>query len=536
MDRHVHPTGQPNNELGEQMQAVLKGEDRQAMIARARRDPFFARAYFKALIALVPLLCLYVVTNLFITEPPILHTVSAIGQIYFSVVLVLLAYVQARNVPEFIWTPAFWLPLQSAIFFGLGPLVRILGNEVTQAALNHGISETSAAELLRANLLSVCGVWFLLFGMSIHFLTWQRKWNQLAKSRSGGQRVVLRPAVVAGLFLVFGGILKYGVALPAAWGMFNIVVPGTLSALLPILDVGFAVAAYMAVRGHAGMRIVLFLFLPAHVFLSLLTFSKLQVVMALLLPALGSFIAHRNFRRLAVWVTILMLVFASYQPIVAHGRAQIYASTGTIGGAGYLQRASILLGYPGYSVHRGVQLETQKQQGWWTRLDYTGQQAHAMGYRDAGVSAPASLKDAWLYFIPRALWPDKPILTGPGLAFYQLVTQSDRKNFYGLSIYGDLYWQFGWLGDTLGCIIIGLLFASLTRRSLRIIKQRDFVRLPLVLIALQMSLTGPNQFITNGIIGPLPIYFGYLLLLALITQGLRSAAGRRNPVNRVGQA
>ena len=118
-----------------------------------------------------------------------------------------------------------------------------------------------------------------------------------------------------------------------------------------------------------------------------------------------------------------------------------------------------------------------------------------------------------MYFVPRAIWPEKPILVGPGLAFYETVTGRAAQTFLALSIYGDLYWNFGWSGIWIGCPLIGWLYAMVAWRSHQYIRANDFVRMPLVLMAFELAALSPTKYIINGIIGALPIYIVYLLLI-----------------------
>ena len=121
-----------------------------------------------------------------------------------------------------------------------------------------------------------------------------------------------------------------------------------------------------------------------------------------------------------------------------------------------------------------------------------------------------TLDRAWMYFIPRAIWPSKPILYGPALDFYRLLSgRAEAVSFLGLSIYGDLYLQFGWGGVFVGCILFGWLLGITASRAIQAVRSREFAMLPFVAMALELALLSPNKFILSGVIGPLPIMIFY---------------------------
>ena len=150
----------------------------------------------------------------------------------------------------------------------------------------------------------------------------------------------------------------------------------------------------------------------------------------------------------------------------------------------------------------------------WTRLKLSGPQVSAMELYDAGFRN-RTLNTAWMYFIPRVVWPDKPILYGPGLQFYrQLTGREDAVSFLGLSIYGDLYWQFGWLGVLVGGVLFGWVLGVTSALALRAIRSENFIMLPFVMMALDLAITAPNKYVINGVIGALPIMIAYYLLFS----------------------
>lgn len=464
--------------------------------------------YSRSLLLLVPLNLVYVAYSGIGAESGLHELVNALAPLYFVAILIWLSHSTAKRVPEAIWSPAFWLPLQSAVFFGFGPLVEIFGNEATRDSLSTHILAVSTEELTRSNQLSTLGVSALLFGLWLHMQLYPRVWKApLVKNRNS--QPLVRPETLALAFVLVGGALKYFLLKPAQWGTLDYVVAGAVTGLSGIVDVGFGIMAYAIASGKSVFKIVFWVLWPIHFFLSWLSLSKFEIISAMLMPAVGAFVANRDLRRLSIYLAAMVLVFIAAQPWVHFGRAQILTTSGNIDEANYSERIEIL---ERYSFHTdGLFSSVEERQGWWTRLSFAGPQVFAMKAHDAG-SDYSSLGSAWMYFVPRAIWEDKPIMVGPGLEFYRQVTGNQQgQSFLGLSIYGDLYWQFGWLGVILGGGAIGWIFAMMSFRSIAAVRNREFIMMPAVALALEMALLGPNKYVSNGIIGSLPIYIAYLV-------------------------
>lgn len=486
------------------------------------------RAYGRALLALMPLLLIYWSIPYDEVSGLYLQLSNSILPFYFMAVTAYLGFYVARRISNAIWTPLVWFPVQSAVFYGLGPLVEIYGNEITRQSLANHYLALTPQELFRAHQLSVTGICTVLLGMYSHFLLRARAWRMHTHTPLPS----VDPLKLAIIFLIVGGLFKYLIVQPAQWGMINILVPGVLTNLNQVVDLGFAITAFCAVGGNRKARWIMLTWFPLHVFLCALSFSKLEVVIAILLPVLAAFAKHRNVRKLLFNLCIIGIIFSQLQSTVHYGRALIYQQTGNISEAGYIKRMQYLTEY--FVVEQFSNSEVydtiDQRQNWWTRLNFAGPQVQAMTLYDAGQSNP-QVQDIWMRFVPRAIWPEKPILYGPGLYFYRLVSSNEAAfSFLGLSIYGDLYWQYGWTGVWVGGPVIGWLFCILSAYSLRFVRQREFLMLPFVLMSLQMGLLSPNKFVINGIIGDIPILVFYYLFISGLSVVLRSTRAGRLPL------
>lgn len=424
------------------------------------------------------------------------------------------------NDANYIWTPAVWYLISSAVYFGLGPMVGIFSNEATRRALSLSVFSVTPSELLRTNMLSTIGVASVVFGIwsqaSLRPTSWRTELTP-----ANGHCPTLSPLATAFLFIVVGAALRYVVIKPAEWGLIDLQVPGTLQHVSSLIDVGFAVLAYLAARKTRRTRVLFLVLWPFHILGTLLSFSKTEIIAAFLLPALGFFIGNRKVLNLGIWLLAVGLAYTLSQPFITYSRAVVLAEAGNISEPGYIERLMITKNYIwGNFSEESVVLDDR--QGWWTRLNYAGPQAFAMDYYDRGGQMN-TLDNLWMRFIPRLVWPDKPFMANPGADLTFMMTGLEGLGFTGLTIYADAYWQFGWFGVVGVCYVFGWTLGIITCQSLRTVTRRDFIYLPAVLIGFMLSVQIPTQFLID-FVGTIPIYAGYMVVIGAIRLVLRRGA------------
>src|SRR5438045_6884759 len=73
-----------------------------------------------------------------------------------------------------------------------------------------------------------------------------------------------------------------------------------------------------------------------------------------------------------------------------------------------------------------------------------------------------------LFWIPRALWPDKPTLMGYWFPRIASSRGFSAGHSIGLTFAADSYADFGFIGGILFCAIIGLTFGFVDRKAMRL--------------------------------------------------------------------
>lgn len=407
-----------------------------------------------------------------------------------------------RRTPDAVWTPYAWFLLAVVAFYSVGPLVYPLGGTDAHR-LSSAIFNVTPYQLVRTNLLDAVGILSVLVGFRIvlgMILGWSQ--SQSRRLRHGA----VRPEAVALVFIILGGGLQYLVTLPARFGMTKVVVPGVIGSLSHLNLLGIALLAYIVARGKGSWRIPLVVLWTLQVTVSLLLFSKLELLLSLALPALAAFAGHRRIRRLVLWALLIVMVYLAVPQLVLYGRYRIYSDAGAIDRAGLVQRAEILREW----FARGMPSPDKRSSGpstGWARLNYAPEQAFAMKRYDDGYPG-STLRNIGVVLMPRILWPDKPVTTDLGVDFYQLVT-GRRSTHLGLGIFGEGYWDFGWAGVVGLGLVTGIVFALISGLAVGWMRRRSFAYLPSVLLGIQMGVAGTTENFVNSVLGTGAIFGAY---------------------------
>ena len=276
------------------------------------------------------------------------------------------------------------------------------------------------------------------------------------------------------------------------------------------------------------MWFLFWLLWPPYLAVTLLEFSKAPVVFAILLPALGGYIAHRRVRRMVPWLLVAGTLFVIMQNINLSARSAVIAIGGGENRAPFGTRVEILMDELSVLGSQTSQMSVvEKVPGmWWVRLNYAGAQLRAMELYDAGTKAKWEVTPL-LYFVPRIIWPDKPAVASPGMLFNRLVSGNDTTiGRVAITIYAEGYWFFGWAGTALFAAITGVILGVITRHTYTQMMARNYIYLPVAFLGMQMGGMGVNGFFQTNILGSLPIYIGYTFLIWITSLVIRAISHR----------
>ncbi len=401
---------------------------------------------------------------------------------------------------DFVLVPIVLFVGQVLVVSSLGPLVHTFGVDQTLNYLAWRPIATDVGSLARALSMSYVAIGLIL--LSAALVLGQMRHHDSEVSAKGRFNAPLFATMV---FVFVGAFVRFMIVTPVRWGLVEGTLPGVVVDAAMLFDVGIGLLCYIAYSSRPDLKPVFWILLLGNMAFSLLDFAKILVVLPAILAILFHFVAKRNLGVLLISSAALALLYSQIGPLTTFARTEMQRIDSEPGAAFTLtERVDIVETYyedPARAA--AMSLSSRNPQAWWTRVNYTQQQAFAM-HEFEGDRPGESLSGAWMLFIPRAIWPEKPIIYPPGKEFFYAATGRDFS-FMAATIYGDMYWQFGWLGVIIFAPLVGLFYAWLSTLSYSRIVNREFVYLPVVLLGMLAALQGAQQYLLNGILATIPV-------------------------------
>jgi hypothetical protein len=259
--------------------------------------------------------------------------------------------------------------------------------------------------------------------------------------------------------------------------------------------------------------------LIALTFLSLISLNKSVLLYPALIAVLGIISFKINVRRIVIGSAVIVTMFALINPVTNYTRIRNLQEHGQSGQASLSERLGYAQEYMNGEKLPGEEIPAI------TRIDYVMPAAFVIYQFDNGLPSD-ELKNSGYMFIPRFLWPDKPITSNSGLVVSQLLG-IQSVNQIGVTTFADLYWNAGWWGLVL-MLPLGIYFGAMTIATRNILADGDWIMFPFVLSIFAMSLNLDKDYMSALVIPVLiNTVFYYLLRIAgsLLPSARRSAVG-----------
>lgn len=470
------------------------------------RQDFDRAALRRLFIVLLMLFTAYLTLGLFDSDE-LRDAINWIGPTILLVTCLMTGYRLVSRNPLLMWTPIPWFLAACGAYFGFGPLLYTFANGETVAHANN-LWTVNSLDLLRTNLLNVVGIMVI----AASFLTLYKRIG-LSRVRRIPQIADRRTITIVTIgFLTVGVIVKYRFALPYEFGTTNQVLSGSVYSLAQLTTLCLAMLGYLATRRRGVWILILAIVLLCEASVDLLRFSKSALMLTLIMPLLGCFLAKPRIKVLATGALGIACLYILSTPIVSWGRLEVAESTGVFYRATLQQRLDVVQkGLATGSI--GGERNESTAQGWWSRLSYANAQAFAMHQYDEDRPG-ASLGMALYTFVPRILWPDKPSITGAGEDFTELI-HGHRGSSTGIGIFGEAYWNGGWLLLVGMCVCVGILFVILTRVALFYMGRLEVIYLPCIFLGMEMGFR-VDGWIVGDYVGASVIYAAYFLLIYML--------------------
>jgi hypothetical protein len=365
--------------------------------------------------------------------------------------------------------PLAWFILGSGIYFGLGTIFGGL-------RVHHYTEQIFGTDILyltQVNLLNASSV-LIVVGIALAFGWWQGSIWQTQKVASVQQQITL-------LQKVFPFVLTVAIACACLKLFFfpvaeNLLIRSAIGKLALFLPACFLLLGMLWHSIIWPFKLVALILIFIEVFSGLLMLSKYQVICTMLAFIVGIWIRRTSWKFTLVTLSGVGFIFAMINPVITLGRAHLAydaqntletrieilkdASTALLDSKFiFLADSPLVLGVvkkPEEQVRAiGRRFEVASIQGFLIN-EYNNDRASN------------TLSNFWITFIPRAVWPQKPIITNLGGELHmKYYNDPNQKNSALAPTYSaEAYWNYGSLGVVLVSILLGLAIGWLTHYSL----------------------------------------------------------------------
>jgi hypothetical protein len=314
------------------------------------------------------------------------------------------------------------------------------------------------------------------------------------------------------------------VILPYQLGLIQETLAGFIGTLSAFTFVGLYLLSVWSFESAKHMLPVLLALLALDFTVGLLTFGKLEPMLLLIMFELGMLRRGLTLKRLAIAAPLIVVAYAAITPIVGHARQVLMKQHGSLAGPASLsERLSIVSAYftedgPTTTTEDGL-IDFSL-----VRISYVNQATFAIRMYDTGVPSP-SLDLILATFIPRFLWPDKPIITQIGVDFNFAATGSQTSSS-APGLFADAYWNFGWSGVALLMVPLGAILGYISIFALNVLRHRRWIYFPLVFMGMKMGFR-TDGFLVADIVGTVVLMIAGYVILTLLEHVLLAVFRRR---------
>lgn len=389
-----------------------------------------------------------------------------------------------------IWTPLFWNRIALAVYFGVGSLVPFIVNPETREYIQ-GFYTFFNEDVAKYNVI-ICLFTFIYITVTRLILTLRssEKGDKVYPESGFDQKTI-------GLILLFIGlVLHVFLLVPVSFGIYRFEIPTFLTLVAQSIYIGIFLLTSWYIRVKSALLYVLAALSFLLFLYGIIEINKSIALFPLVVLLLGYLYEKFSLGRAAAVFVFLFLTYFAISPLVTFARDRI----GFAVEAGYVipveTRVEALLSY-GDEVQQAAGSDIQ---GGWSRLSYVNGATFAISQYDLGKPGD-SLRDIFVVWIPRVLYPDKPEITALGREFNYEATGNDQsQSTPGLVAEG--YWSYGWLGVCLFAIAIACISTYWSMYSVAVLRSESWHLFFVVLLGMRTGIRMDGLMVAD-IVGPI---------------------------------
>ncbi len=413
--------------------------------------------------------------------------------------------VYARISKHFIlvWSPVTWFFMASTLIFGMGPLIYYYGDAHSIRTLDmYWIMDDTM--LLRTNVLNSVGTLFVCVG---HRLMRATSW------RPKGRRTTVDECLPMALkmfkwIIIFALPLKLYIYSMKYMYPFDFTYSAFVDQVASLCNVCITLSFFIWQSGRARYAWIAIPLLLLDATFSLLAFSKAYLIIPFIQAVIGIFMARKHFSVLVVGFLVVVSLYMWVKPLVDMGRGEFNNRQQRLD-----YRVEFVSDFLAGNMKQSATVSMANSEHWWTRQSFNSTEAYMINSYDNG-HAGETIQNVWVVFIPRFIWPDKPIVTNAVFdLIYELLGTSCTS--VGATLYGEAYWNGGWWMVFITSLYVGAMMCILARFSIYYMQVLDLRWLPVAIMGIYYGLSVEAWFVPV-FVGEIPLFVGIWFLMKFL--------------------
>ena len=422
---------------------------------------------------------------------------NIVGPLLFTVTVGYSALRLTRRNTHAIWTPVFWYRVTMAVYLGIGSGMTSFFNAETRDLINSLFAFTNF-ELLKFNMVNAV----------FHFCFISVSWVVIRMSRTTGQksrigqlaiekcRIPLR--TVGMVFLLIGLTANYLLIYPAALGLLPLTVSNVANQFGQLAYLGYFLITYWGLTNRQYRWVWAMIALAAiDAVAGLLLLSKFSAMFPVIMIPIG-FLYHRTtVRRVIIAMAFLVPFYMVVSAVVEEARSRVLRDGSDLNRAVFSDTVKVV---GDIATGRDKSPDASEYQLAWARLNYANAGTLGISMYDQGM-AGNSLRDIFVVWIPRFVYPDKPIITDIARDF-TVMANGNYNSSTSPSMPSEGYWNFGWLGVALFSMMLSIVLTLWSVYSTIVFDRGAWHLLLAVLLGMRIGTRIDGMFVPD-VVGPL---------------------------------
>jgi hypothetical protein len=439
-------------------------------------------------------------------DPGSVDVINAVGPMVLAAILSVGAFQAAQAEPAALWTGLLWIRIASAVYFGLGTVVHLFANYETVLMI-YSFFQATPDQILTFNLIVSTSLAVIL--TVVAFLARVYPSAPFVREKNfDDQRMLFTIGVI---ITVIGFSVKFFISLPITFGLLTqTALPGIVVAMEHFTHPAIFLMTLWCLRAAPRLLPVMVALVVLTFLGGLIRFIKAEALLPLFIFMMAMLYHKSSAKRLVLAAAVGIAAYAAVSEPVSFGRTRLQASHGTLAAASVEERVEILGDY--YFKEGAASAGGGELQGSLARIAYVHSSAPAIAFYDRGIYGD-SLQDALVIFIPRSLWPEKPIFDH-GIRYSQLVNgNGDSSSWMGYFV--EAYWNLGWAGIPLVMIPLGAALFAFGRYTQFVLYQESWLHFPMIFMGMFLGMRVDGSLVTE-FLGTCGLAVGYHVMANMV--------------------